>query len=161
MNQLLLQILLIGVGATLITDVWGLLRKQLLGLPLPNYGLVGRWLAYMLKGKFYHRAITQSLPISGELTLGWIAHYLLGIAFAALLIGIWGDNWLASPTLIPALIVGIGTVVVPFLIMQPGMGLGWAGANTPNPGSVRVQSVFTHTVFGLGLYCTAYLLAAL
>ena len=46
--------LLIGVGATLVMDFWAIARKRLLGIALPDYGLVGRWLAYMPAGRFRH-----------------------------------------------------------------------------------------------------------
>ena len=56
------------------------------------------------------------------------------------------------PTLIPALVVGIGTVVMPFFVMQPGMGAGIAARRTPRPQAARMQSLVTHALFGLGLY---------
>ena len=46
MNQLLF-IVFIGIGATAVTDLWGIVRKTLLGIPPPNYGMVGRWIAHM------------------------------------------------------------------------------------------------------------------
>lgn len=45
--------------------------------------------------------------------------------------------------------------MVPFLIMQPGMGAGLAGSRTAKPAATRLQSLLTHTVFGLGLYAAA------
>ena len=64
----------------------------------------------------------------------------------------WGLEWVQRPTLGPALAVGMGTVVMPFFVMQPGMGAGIAASRTPHPQAARVQSVVTHTLFGLGLY---------
>lgn len=84
-------------------------------------------------------------------------HYLTGFAFAALLVGIQGESWLHQPTLAPALMVGIGTVAAPFLLMQPGMGAGFAARRTPNPASARLQSLITHGVFGLGLYAAGWM----
>lgn len=144
----------IGVGATMLMDIWGFVRKPLLGIPPPNYALVGRWFAHMFYGRFRHDSIAVSTAIAGELFIGWMFHYLTGIAFAALLIGIWGLEWVHHPTIGPALIVGMGTVAAPFLIMQPSMGAGIAASRTPNPNSARLQSFITHTVFGLGLYAT-------
>ena len=56
----------------------------------------------------------------------------------------------------PALLVGIGTVVAPFLLMQPGMGAGVAASRTPRPAAARVQSLVTHAIFGLGLYASGW-----
>jgi len=149
-------ILLIGIGATLQMDLWGLVRKKLFGIPLSNYGMVGRWIGHMHHGQFRHNAIVTSPPISGEHIIGWTAHYLIGIAFAAILIGFTGESWIEHPTISPALVVGVVTVAAPFLLMQPGMGAGIAASRTPHPRVARLQSFITHVVFGLGLYETAY-----
>lgn len=155
MNHILL-ILIIGIGATAVMDLWSILRKPLLGIPLPNYRMVGRWIAHMALGKFRHDDIAVTSPMRGESIIGWTAHYLIGIAFAALLIAIWGESWIQSPSIGPALTVGIGTIAAPFLLMQPGMGAGVAASKTKHPGSARLQSLLTHTAFGLGLYASGW-----
>jgi hypothetical protein len=145
--------LFIGVGATLAMDLWATARKRLLGVPPPDYGLVGRWLGHMaLSGRFRHDRISAAPAVRGERLIGWTAHYLTGIAFAILLTGIWGSAWIRQPTIGPALLVGVGTVAAPFLLMQPGMGAGIAASRTPRPASARLQSLVTHAIFGLGLY---------
>jgi len=154
----LIQAALIGSGATVAMDAWGMARKRLFGIPSMSYGLVGRWLAHLPRGRLRHDAIAKSPPVRGELAIGWIAHYAIGILFAALLLAIWGLEWAQRPTLAPALAVGIGTVAAPFLILQPGMGAGIAASRTPRPNAARLQSLLTHTVFGLGLFATASLI---
>ena len=133
----------IGAGATAVMDLWTVLRARLLGGRLPDYALVGRWIAYMAHGRFRHDAIAASPPVPNERVIGWTAHYLIGTAFAGILLTIWGVEWARQPTLGPALIVGLVSVAAPFLI-----------------GTARVQSLLTHTVFGAGLYAAAWLLAA-
>jgi hypothetical protein len=144
--------LLIGAGATVVMDIWTIARKRLLGIPSPDYGLVGRWLGHMTRGRFQHDRIAASPPVQLERLIGWTAHYLIGIAFAAMLLAIWGLDWARHPTIGPALIVGIGSVAAPFLVMQPGMGAGIAASRTPRPSAARLQSLLTHAIFGLGLY---------
>lgn len=148
----LLSALITGVGATAVMDLWGIARTRLLGIPAPDYGLVGRWLGHMPRGHFRHDSIAKAPPVRRERVIGWTAHYLTGIAFAAVLVGAWGLAWIQSPSIGPALIVGIGTVAAPFLLMQPGMGAGIAASRTPRPAAARMQSLLTHAVFGLGLY---------
>lgn len=148
--------LIIGAGATAVTDLWGFARRPLLGVPPPDYGLVGRWFGHMAGGRFRHEAIARSAPVPGERLIGWAAHYGTGIAFAALLVAGWGLDWLRHPTLAPALLVGLGTVAAPFLLMQPGMGAGIAASRTPRPGPARLQSLITHAVFGFGLYVAGW-----
>jgi hypothetical protein len=152
---------LVGIGATALMDLWSLVRRRLLGLPLPDYGLVGRWIGHMRHGRFRHDAIGRAAPIRHEAVLGWSAHYLIGIAYAALLPLLWGAAWLREPTAGPALAVGLGTVFAPFLLMQPGMGAGVFASRTPRPAMARFHSVATHAVFGLGLYLAALGLRAI
>jgi hypothetical protein len=64
-------------------------------------------------------------------------------------------EWLTRPTLLPALLYGVGTVVFPFFLMQPSLGLGIAASRTSNPTQARLKSLATHTVFGVGLYLCA------
>ena len=148
----LLYALPIGAGATALIDLWAIARRRLFGSALPDYSLVGRWLAHMPRGRFRHASIKAASPMRGERPIGWIAHYLIGIAFAAILLAVWGLDWARHPTIGPALIVGIGSVVAPFLVMQPGMGAGIAASRTPRPNAARLQSLVTHGIFGLGLY---------
>jgi hypothetical protein len=147
---------LTGVGATAVMDLWAIARKRLLGIPAPNYDLVGRWLAHMPRGRFRHDSIAAALPVHGERLIGWTAHYLIGIAYAAVLLGIWGLAWIRQPTVGPALLVGIVTVAAPFLVMQPGMGAGIAASRTPHPAAARIQSLVMHAIFGLGLYAAGW-----
>jgi len=151
MNELT-ALFFIGIGATAVTDLWSVVRKYLLGIAFPNYGLVGRWIAHMPRGRFYHTAISASPAIKNEALIGWTVHYLIGISFSGLLIVIGGWEWLQQPSLGPAIGVGVVTVAAPYLLMQPGMGAGIAAAKTPNPNSARLQSLITHLVFGFGLY---------
>lgn len=149
--------LLVGIGATLAMDAWGLLRRALFGVPVADYALVGRWLGHMPTGRFRHAAIARSASVRGERALGWCAHYLTGIAFAGLLPLVWGVAWLRAPSPGPALLVGVVTVAAPFLLMQPGMGAGIAASRTPRPGIARMHSLLNHLMFGAGLYLSALL----
>lgn len=146
--------LLVGIGATALLDFWSLVRSRM-GTPFPDYGLVGRWFSYMPRGRFRHEAIAKAPPVPAERWIGWLAHYAIGIAFAAVLLAIWGPAWARDPTLVPALVVGMGSVVAPFLLMQPGMGAGVAARRMPRPWAARWRSLVTHTVFGVGLYLAA------
>lgn len=160
MNSVMATVL-IGIGATAFADLWSLLRRGLFGVAPPNYGLVGRWLAWMPRGRFVHGSIAAAPAVAGEQAIGWGAHYLIGISFASLLPLVWGLEWLREPSLLPALIVGVVTVLAPYLLLQPGMGAGIAASKTPRPWTARMHSLVMHAVFGLGLYCSAWALTAL
>ncbi|WP_266170125.1 DUF2938 domain-containing protein [Dyella subtropica] len=152
----LMGALVIGGGATVVMDLWAVARQRLLGIPPLDYGLVGRWLAHLARGIFRHDPITASPAVQGERLIGWTAHYLIGIAFAGVLLAIWGLEWICRPTIVPALMIGVGSVAAPFLLMQPGMGAGIAASRTPHPATARLRSLVTHGVFGLGLYSAGW-----
>ena len=66
----------------------------------------------------------------------------------------------------PALYVGVLTVVAPLfilqpalVILQPALGAGIASSKTPRPVFNSLKSLVTHTVFGLGLYLAAEVVA--
>lgn len=147
--------ILIGAGATAFLDLVAAARTSAFGTPKLDYALVGRWLAYLPRGRFSHDAISKSAPVAGERPIGWLAHYLIGIAFAGVLLVVWPD-WAREPALIPALIVGIGSVAAPFLLMQPGMGAGIFARRTPNPTAARLRSLTTHATFAFGLYVAGW-----
>lgn len=155
--NVMLETTLIGVGATLIMDIWAVLQKLFFKIPSLNYMLVGRWLGHMCKGQFFHNTILQTKSINGETVIGWLAHYAIGIIFSFLLIEITGPEWLKNPTFIPALVVGMISVVAPFFIMQPGFGFGIAGSKTPQPKVTRRRSLVAHVSYGAGLYISAQL----
>ena len=157
----LLDALAIGGGATAIMDLWAVLQRRVFGIQGLNYAFVGRLLGHVFRGKWPQVAIAKAPPVPGEGFIGWSAHYAVGIAFAAALLLIWGPQWARNPTVLPALAVGIGTVVFPFLILQPALGSGVAASRTPQPNVARFRSVVTHTVFGLGLFVTAWILKGL
>lgn len=145
----------IGVGATLLMDSWNLFLKRVFSIPSLNYCLLGRWVRHMTEGTIRHASISAAQPKPFECTIGWISHYTIGVAFALAFVVLVSSEWLARPTLLPALLYGIGTVVFPFFIMQPSFGLGVAASRTPRPAQARLKSLVTHTVFGFGLYVCA------
>ena len=145
----------VGVGATLVMDLWNLLLKRRYGVPSLNYCLLGRWVRHMPEGTLRHASITAAPRKPHECAVGWIAHYTIGIVLALALVLLTSGDWLARPTVLPALLFGIGTVVFPFFILQPSFGLGVAASRTPNPTQARLKSLATHTVFGVGLYICA------
>jgi hypothetical protein len=145
----------VGLGATLFMDLWALFLKRAFKVPSANYCLVGRWVRHMPEGTFVHASIVNASQKRFECAAGWIAHYVIGIAYALLFIVLVSEGWLDGPTVLPALLFGIVTVIAPFLVMQPAIGLGVAASRTPNPMPARFRSLMAHAIFGLGLYISA------
>lgn len=136
-------------------DLVALFLHRAFGVALPNYCLVGRWVCHMASGTFAHASIAHSAPKGPECAAGWIAHYAIGVLYALAFVAIVSPRWLAAPTPLPALLFGIVTVLVPFLVMQPSFGQGIAASRSPHPVHARMKSLGAHASFGIGLYVCA------
>ena len=152
------RIIFIGIGATALMDAWLLLLERA-GLPGVNLAFVGRWIGHLARGRWSHQAIARAAPVKGERALGWLTHYVVGIVFAALVAALYGPAWTRNPSLLPALAVGLGSVVAPWFVMQPAMGAGIAASRTTAPLRNCLRSLANHAVFGAGLYLAAALIA--
>src|SRR6516164_7654000 len=82
------EIITAGIVATLATDLWLRLLQTIVGISVANWGLVGRWVAWIPRGVFIHRPITATPQVRGETAIGWVFHYVVGIAYAALYLAI-------------------------------------------------------------------------
>jgi hypothetical protein len=151
---------LIGAGGAVLMDAWAWVARRAFHVQGLDYALLGRWIGHFPRGRFVHERIASAEPIRWERPLGWLAHYSIGIAFAFLLLALYGLDWARAPTIVPSMLIGLGTIVAPWFVMQPGMGAGIAGSRTPRPGATRLRNLVTHAVYSLGLYVTAVALAA-
>ncbi|MFL5463659.1 MAG: DUF2938 domain-containing protein [Gemmatimonadaceae bacterium] len=145
----------VGIGATFLMDLWNLFLRRTFSIPSLNYCLLGRWIRHIPTGTLKHSSVSAAVQKPYECIVGWIAHYTIGVTLALVLVLLTSGDWLANPTVLPALLFGIVTVAFPFFILQPGLGLGIASSKTANPGQARLKSLATHTVFGIGLYLSA------
>ncbi|WP_260084026.1 DUF2938 domain-containing protein [Phaeobacter inhibens] len=160
-NELILRIVLLGLGATAFMDLWAIAADALFGVPQSNFAVVGRWLGHMPEGVFTHDSIRKAVPVANEAALGWTAHYIVGVIFAALFVAVGGQRQLLQPGPVVPILFGLVTVVAPFFILQPALGAGIMAANKPNPDTARLKSLMSHFSFGLGLYVVAYGLSRL
>lgn len=149
----------LGIGATAVMDLWAAALRRV-GIPSLNFAFLGRWIGHLPEGRFIHESIGRAAPVRGELVLGWCAHYAIGVTFAALLLATFGLGWARSPSLGPALLIGLLTAAAPLFILQPALGLGIASMKTPTPVFNTLKSLVTHTVYGTGLYLAALATAA-
>ena len=151
----------VGLGATLAMDLWNLFLRRAFGIPSLDYCLLGRWLRHLPAGTLRHSSIRAAAPKPFECAAGWIGHYSIGVGLAVGFVALASAGWLDRPTLPPALLYGLVTVVFPFFVLQPALGFGVASAKAPDPSRARLKSLATHAVFGVGLYLAAAALGAL
>jgi hypothetical protein len=114
--------------------------------------MVGRWIGHMRDGQFTHLSIGSSPPIAHESLLGWVFHYVVGCIYAAIYLSYAALVAMGHPTLKSAVVFGLVTILSPWLLMQPALGLGFCASKAPRPALVRMQNLIIHVVFGLALY---------
>ena len=105
-----IRVAAVGVGATVAMDLW-LLALRRAGIPGLDFALLGRWVGHLASGTWSHEAIARACPVPGERALGWLTHYAVGIAFAALFVAFAGPDALRAPSLAgqpPTMIVTAG-----------------------------------------------------
>ena len=146
--------LIVGVLATVTMDVVAViaLRLGIAGRGPRRTGpdLIGRWIGYLLRGKFRHTDILQTPPLPGELVLGLAAHYLIGIMLTLMYLGLLVVAH-ARPTALSAILYGTATTVLPWFLMFPSQGMGWLGWDAPDDAHLARASLFNHIIFGLGI----------
>ena len=146
--------LIVGVLATVTMDVVAViaLRLGIAGRGPRRTGpdLIGRWIGYLLRGKFRHTDILQTPPLPGELVLGLAAHYLIGIVLTLVYLGLVVVAH-ARPTALSAILYGTATTVLPWFLMFPSQGMGWLGWDAPDDAHLARASLFNHIIFGLGI----------
>jgi hypothetical protein len=158
MFEIVIRGVVIGIGATLLMDLWAVFLSRVFGEPPLNLAPMGRWFWHLHRGQVFHDSIAAAPPYRHELALGWIGHYAVGIVYGIALVLIMGASWLDAPTFLPAWILGIVTVGAGWFLLQPGVGIGWAASKLPNANKVRAMNLIAHTVFAIGMYGTALLI---
>src|SRR5690242_13207219 len=93
-----LAVVVIGVSATASMDLWAALLWRCCRVASLDLALLGRWIGHFSRGRFRHAAIGRADAVRHERALGRLAHYGIGITFAALLLAVNGGDWLRHPT---------------------------------------------------------------
>src|SRR4030095_3162155 len=146
--------LIVGILATVTMDVVAVVSRRLgiagRGPRRTGPDLIGRWIGYLLRGKFRHTDILQAPRLRGELVVGLTAHYLIGIVLTLVYLGLLVVAH-ATPTALNAILYGTAPTVLPCFLMCPSQGMGWLGRNAPGDAHLARVSLFNHIIFGLGI----------
>jgi FtsH-binding integral membrane protein len=153
--------LAMGLAATVAIDLWATFANRVLGWPRTNWAMVGRWIGHLPSGQLMHVSIGSSPPVGNESLLGWGFHYLVGCIYALLYLVYINMAHAGRPTLMTAVAFSLTTIVAPWFLMQPALGLGICAARAPRPRLVRLQNVVIHTLFGVTLYYSYRILSAM
>jgi hypothetical protein len=147
----LINLVLIGIIATAVMDLWGLVLYFTLGISV-DWSLVGRLVGNMLEGNFFLYGLENAPAIQHENAIGWFAHYCTGLFYSFCFLLFSYKIMGKKPCFIYALIVSFAFMVVPFLFYQPEVGMGYFAAHASDPNLARLLTVSVHFSFGVGLY---------
>jgi Protein of unknown function (DUF2938) len=150
--EVVIQAIVAGVIATIAIDIWATFANKILMWPRTNWAMVGRWVGHISRGKFKHDQISLAQPIENESVIGWGFHYLVGVLYAFLYFAYVFLVLDGVPTLVSALVFGVVTVLSPWFLMQPGLGLGICAVKAPRANLIRLQNFIIHSLFGIALY---------
>lgn len=151
MAELASNMIVAGLFATVLLDIWQRLLYAAAGIPPTNWGIVGRWFAHMPRGRLMHASIGEAESVRGEAAIGWGMHYLIGIAYGVIYVGLM-EAWFGGPSLTNGFLFGLASVAVPWFLMQPALGLGVMGSKAPNPSIPRYSALAAHCIYGVALY---------
>jgi hypothetical protein len=141
-----------GIFATVILDLWQRVLYAATGIPATNWGIVGRWFGHMPRGRFVHEAIGEAEPVANEAIIGWTMHYLIGIIYGVVYVGLMVFVFSSTPSLLNGFLFGLASVVIPWFVMQPALGVGIMGSKAPNPAVPRYTALAAHCLYGVALY---------
>ena len=149
--MLVIQILIVGVVACAIFDLWQRLFQKLTAIPPSNWAIVGRWsLGLVTNGHLIACDLESQTKRKNELAVGWLVHYSVAIGYATVY------AWLMHATILQAglidgLIFGVISVAVPYFFFLPCLGKGMLARLTPNPPLVCGLALMMHSLFGVSI----------
>ena len=148
---LLAKLILIGLIATVIMDLWNLVLYFTFGISL-DWSLMGRWIGNIFQGNFFLYGLKNAPAIKNEALIGWLVHYTIGTVYGICFLLFCYKVIHRRPGFIYALIVALVFMVMPFLVYQPAVGMGYFSSHASDPNFVRMITVSLHLSFGVGLY---------
>lgn len=143
-----------GVLATLTMDLAMLAAARYRGDTFASDrlgpGVIGRWAAGLLHGRWRHRDIMTEPARRGEIALGILTHYATGIVLtqAFLQMPRRGD---ARPGFVAGTGYGIATAALPLVVLFPSLGYGWFGLRSGEAARLNRTMLLGHTAFGIGI----------
>ena len=152
LDSFVLQSVVAGIFATVVLDIWQRVLFAASGIPPANWGLIGRWFAYMPRGRLIHRPIAETPAVNGEAVVGWSMHYLVGLAYGFAYLGLMVFLLDRPPSLLNGFVFGAVSVVIPWFVMQPCLGVGIMARLAPAPWVPRLNALAGHVIYGLALF---------
>ena len=94
--QIVLHVVAIGVGATILLDLWSACLKLFFQMPSTNWAMVGRWFGNFPRGQLVHDKIAVASPVRGELLLGLCRPWLSGYSRSSFHFSYCSREWASA-----------------------------------------------------------------
>ena len=147
-----LQALTVGALSTLFMDVLtGLALRCGLVAPLTP-AMVGRWFVSVARVRPVHVDIARSPAVHHEFAIALPVHYAIGLFLASFYLWTTYQLHVSPRNIWIALIFGLLTNVLPWLVMFPAMGYGFFGLHGPTGTRLFASSLLSHAFFGMGIW---------
>jgi hypothetical protein len=156
-THFLFRSLMAGIAAATAADAGRTLYQLATGFPPVNWSVSGRWFLMALSGQPYVPNIGAAPTLPNELLAGHIAYYTISILFAAVYLLALSQIFKRKPSVRNGLLFGWITMIFPFFVQMPAMGMGILALNTTTPVLIMLRTVVHHSSFGLGLALGALL----
>ena len=147
---------IIGLSGTALMNIWTIFLKRGFEISPPNWAMVGRWVVQLKSGEVFHDDIAAASAFSSEKLVGWVFHYLVGLAYGVIFVLLIGEQWLSEPAFMPVYLYAIATILAGWFLLHPGIGWGVALSKTENPIKARCMGLIAHSIFGLGMWFGAF-----
>jgi hypothetical protein len=149
--------LVAGFAAATAADVGRTLYQLATGFPPVNWSVSGRWFLMVFGGQPYVPNIGAAPTLPNELLAGHIAYYTISMVFAAVYLLSLSLIFKRKPSVRNGLLFGWITMIFPFFVQMPAMGMGILASNTATPVLIMLRTLVHHSSFGLGLALGALL----
>ena len=150
--SIFLIIILVGIGACIILDLWQICLYRLANIPATNWGVIGRWLIIALTtGKLINDRLDDTPMIKHELVAGWTLHYAVSIGYAVIFAMLMYGTPYLDATWLDGIYFGAASVIVPWFMFLLCLGKGVLAPKTPKPVLVLGLALIGHIIFGVAM----------
>ena len=150
--SIFLIIILAGIGACIILDLWQICLYRLANIPATNWGVIGRWLIIALTtGNLINDRLDDTPMIKHELVAGWTLHYAVSIGYAVIFAMLMYGTPYLDATWLDGVYFGAASVIVPWFMFLPCLGKGILARKTPKPFMVSGLALIGHIIFGVAM----------
>jgi len=108
---------------------------------------------HAVHGQFVHKNITEARAVKNESAIGGMTHYLVGGSLALTYPALYLVSGAPLPGnhILPSLLWGLATTLLPWIIFYPAFGWGFFGVAAPQGTRPILSPTISHLVYGLGL----------